>query len=64
MTTLDGLRAVRELLSDPARWTRFYFSHSGAFCLTGACYHVAPERTHAEVLGLLDQTIARLEGEG
>ena len=30
MTTLDVLKAARELISDPARWTQGFFARDGA----------------------------------
>lgn len=94
MTTLETLKAMRELLSAPERWTKGECARDASgnrvdisspdatcFCLIGAaglvgefksvmdlldrlvapgpasCWQDAPERTHAEVLALLDRAI-------
>ena len=101
MATIDILKAARETLSDPARWTKGVFARDSeghscspctpfavCWCLFGAIRkagnnvstkavdamcslipvtgsHAAwqdePERTHQEVLDLLDTSIERLE---
>jgi hypothetical protein len=95
MTTLEVLRGMRELLSEPTRWTQdtnarssdgdevlYHSDLADCWCLDGALlkltrhdgdvylavrkalpvdvlcvWNDAPERTHAEVLELLDKAI-------
>ena len=98
---LEDLKAARELLSVPERWTKGHLAHDAAgrsvdeqsdkavcFCIVGAVYKACqndwkrveptvnfiantegvvsvpdwqdhPDRTHAEVLDLLDRCIAK-----
>ena len=67
MTTLEILKAARELLAVPERWTKGVGARDSKWELSvefAAMYVLAyaPERTHAEVLARFDDAIARLEG--
>lgn len=106
MTTLEVLRGMRELLSEPSRWTKHRYSRAAdgeyvaatskkavCWCLRGAAVKVAggfaaaadaecliegllpngspiapwqddEERTHAEVLALLDKAIESERAKG
>lgn len=99
MNETEIIQGARELLSDPTRWHKGWFSDGeGAFCVRGALGHVAgtypttpletwhrlrdhlpegfrqfsggpdmlaafnddPDTTHADIINLLDKTLADL----
>lgn len=58
-TTADVLKDMRELLAEPERWTQGSMEFTAPDAV--ADWNDAPERTHAEVLDLLDRAIKRAE---